>query len=447
MSADAVDAAVRRVASRRPDLGTTPGEVADALTAGEGATMIHQAALQQWLWWFMPRDYPGSTWTTLVDAAAELLDELGLAHLAAVARSERTATVHHAWRLGIPEGARAFRDAQASSGVQPPDTPVLTWGSVMGSDESAALDAVERALGEAVRCGTLVPGAPRWRSRAEAITVDVLSRPLDLPPGQTLAGLVTTERVAHWVDAAHHPTLQAWRAAVANRLLNPIPPPADPGEAASPARWLLELASAPGGAELTQSFYLARAAVLDAVERFGWWPWSKAPRSEADVHQLATLRDAASRLRLVRRRGRRLHVTSLGSRLLASPADLWHAIASETEDDADFSRMVTELVGLRLLHGRTEIGELASVTAPILAAQGWSGPAGPLTTGQVSTAIWTPLRWWRLFGATDEVEATWEHGTGRRLTPHTVALHPDGEAMVLAFLHRRAAGPRSSLFA
>jgi hypothetical protein len=67
---------------------------------------------------------------------------------------------------------------------------------------------------------------------------------------------------------------------------------------------------------------------MAAVERLGWWDWRKPPRSEADVHQLPTLRDAASRLRLIRRRGRRLHATTRGVELLATPERLWQAVAT-----------------------------------------------------------------------------------------------------------------------
>ena len=124
--------------------------VAGGLTAGEGVDMIHQAALQQFLWWHLPRDYPDDEWHGLVEATALLLDELGLKHLADVARSEETQKVLAAWVQGRDKGAAAFRAAQAKSGVEPPDTALLAWGSIMGVDEARALDTVERALGDAV---------------------------------------------------------------------------------------------------------------------------------------------------------------------------------------------------------------------------------------------------------------------------------------------------------
>ena len=177
MSAEEVDRAVRRIEARRPDLNMAVQAVAGGLTAGEGVDMIHQAALQESLWWHLPRDYPDDEWHGLVDATALLLDELGLKQLAEVARSEETQKVLAAWVQGRDKGAAAFRDAEAKSGVEPPDTALLVWGSIMGTDEARAFDMVERALGDAVGAGDLLPGAPRWQAKAAAITEAVLSRP------------------------------------------------------------------------------------------------------------------------------------------------------------------------------------------------------------------------------------------------------------------------------
>jgi hypothetical protein len=116
-------------------LGPAIQAAADALTAGEGAQVIHQATLQQFLWWFLPFKYSQDDWWDLADAACELLDELGMGRMAQIARSSVTSDVLDAWADGPDRGAAAFRKAHASSGVEPPDTPVLAWGSVMGIDE------------------------------------------------------------------------------------------------------------------------------------------------------------------------------------------------------------------------------------------------------------------------------------------------------------------------
>ena len=116
MSAEEVDRAVRRIEARRPDLNMAVQAVAGGLTAGEGVDLIHQAALQEFLWWHLPRDYPDDEWHGLVDATALLLDELALKHLAEVARSEEAQKVLAAWVQGRDKGAAASRAAQAKSG-------------------------------------------------------------------------------------------------------------------------------------------------------------------------------------------------------------------------------------------------------------------------------------------------------------------------------------------
>ena len=341
----------------------------------------------------MPSRSTPHTWVDTAAAVAAVLEESGRPDLAAIARSEQTRAVLAAWVKSPDKGAKAFRAAQAASGVDAPDTDVLAWGSVMGPEEATAMEEVERALGAAVAAGQLTPGAPRWKDRAAGITRDVLTRPLDIPPGQTLANMVVTERVGRWVDDGRHPQLAGWRSAVANRLLNPIDPPPDPAGAVGPVHWLLERAAAPEGAELTQSNYLARATVIEATERFGWWDWEKPPRSEADVHQLSVVREAAGRLHLTRRRGRRLHATTLGKRLLADPSALWAAVATETEDGGDYARMVTELVGLRLLGrpGRERRARRRGLLRPGLPGMGLVQRSGHPRPGRVGGGPSAPL--------------------------------------------------------
>jgi hypothetical protein len=442
---DMVENAVLRVESRCPELGDPLRLVADMLWPGEGVDQVHQASLQDFLWLYLPRDHPVETWPEMVSAAAAILEELGFGHLAALTRSRQTAEVLAAWEKGMKSGYAAFRSAREASGVQPPDTEVLEWGSVMGADEAMALEAVERVLGERVARRELVPGAPGWRASAASITEQALTLPLDLPPGQTLSGLVVTERISSWIHSASHPLHRQWRSSVANRLLNPIGAPEDAASVVAPFRWLLELASAEGGVPLTQSNYLSPASVVDAAERFGWWDWPKPPRSEADVHQLGAVRAAAARLHLTRRRGRRLHVTSRGARLLARPSDLWRTVATQTEDAAALTSVVTELVGLRLLQGPCDGERLAEEVAPILAAQGWRSSKGePVTKSLIGFEVWAPIRWWTIFSVVDDEWPTWEQGTHRQLTPHTLSLHPGGVAMAQAFLRARAAGPRTA---
>ena len=154
MNEEEIDGAVRRIACR-PDLAWAVQAVAHALTAGEGPGLIHQAALQQFLWWYLPRDYPVDEWDGLVEASVMPLDDLGLTCSADVARSEQTASVLAAWRQSRTKGAASFRSAHAKSGVEPPDTALLAWGSVMGVDRGR---------------GPSIPSSARWGMRSPLAT-------------------------------------------------------------------------------------------------------------------------------------------------------------------------------------------------------------------------------------------------------------------------------------
>ena len=137
--------------------------------------------------------------------------------------------------------------------------------------------------------------------------------------------------------------------------------------------------------------------------------------------------------------------TAHGRQLLDRPAELWSTVAAETEEGGDFPLAVTEAVGLRLLHGLAEVHQLAADVHPVLVAQGWSSGGNPIALDQVASAIYIPIRWWKLFGVLDQEESRWDRETRRPLNPHTYGLRPDGESMVLGFLRARAVRPRHSV--
>jgi hypothetical protein len=175
---DEIEPPVRRAQTKRPDLGDHLEHVADCLWAGEGVDFAHQASVQAYLWWDLPRRHEAGDWEALREAAAVLLEEVGWSRLAALANSEQTSQVLEAWTRGRDEGAAACRTAQRSSGVEPPDTDALAWGTVMGPEEALALESVERALSDAVASGELAPGTKRSKLMAAEITTRVLTTPL-----------------------------------------------------------------------------------------------------------------------------------------------------------------------------------------------------------------------------------------------------------------------------
>ncbi|HSK98122.1 MAG TPA: hypothetical protein VK891_15965, partial [Euzebyales bacterium] len=206
----------------------------------------------------------------------------------------------------------------------------------------------------------------------------------------------------------------------------------------APMRWLLEQAAAE--APLTQSGYLAKSLVLDAVGRFEWRQWEKPPRSEADVRQIGLLREAATALRLTRRKGRRLLITANGGRLLADPERLWRALASTLGGTDDFERMVAELAGLCLLEGPSVDDGLPGALTPIVVAQGWRTPGGPVSQDDVEWALNRRWWWWRVLGLLHEERRRWQGD--QPIGQNRLALAAAGEATVLAYLRARAIAPR-----
>lgn len=442
MIRERVDAAVERVRARDEELGRDARAAGGWLTADEGVDMIDQLSLQEFLWWHLPRKLPQSEWDGLLSGAVALLDELGLDRYVDIARSETTQRILGAWRFNPDHAAKLARDAEKASGVLPPDTDLIQWGAFMGVYENTARQTVAQALEAAIEAGELVPGGKGWKAKAAAICDRTMLEPREEQFGQTLLGLVETERAGHWLDSARAEQHRRWRGEVSRRLMHRIDPPAGVEEIVAPMRWLLD--QAVDGIQLTQSNYLARTVVLEAVDRFDWWDWENLPRSEADVGQLGELREAAQARRLIRRKGRKLLATTRGRALADDPVALWHELSQTLGGTGDYALMVAELIGLRLLDGEVIGSEgLAHAIAPTLAEQGWRAGGEPLGHRDITWAVARRLYWWRVLGLVDEERPRWIDG--EYVGNYRTALNDRGEATVLAFLRSQAVRPRESL--
>ena len=328
---------------------------------------------------------------------------------------------------------------------EPPDTDLLRWGQVMGVREVMAHEQVAAALREATQAGGLMPGTSGSKATAEGLTNSVLLGPAPGEPNRTLLSSIIEERVAIWVDLAHPQALREMRAALAEGLLvEPQPPAHDELESAlRPLTWLLE--SCRAGVTLTQTGYLPPFLVREGTDLFGWWlSLPGRPRSEVDVHQLVTLREAAARLRLLTRRGRRLTTSRSAVRLLADLTALWKRLAPAIGAADRYEATLSELVSHRLLQGPATEEELAGFVVPVVAAQGWSSGGRPLAESELRYAMHGPLGEWRLFGLLDEQRPRWEEGVQE--FRWNVAFSRLGRATALAHLHARATGPRMEPF-
>ncbi len=428
------------------ELGSDAEGVWEWLTFGEGVGVITQESLQRFLWYELPLKWAGppDTPKRAAQAAAVLLDRLGLDRYADICRSDATTAVHAAYRTSRSAGFRAFRKAEDASGIDPPDLDDFAWGSMMGSEEAVARSTNAAALEEAIVGGELTPGGRRWRIRAREIAAAALDSPHPELPGQSWRTAIITERLGWWSDGVRQRSRQVarLRGRHVNRLLHPIAPPQGAAEAVEPLRWFLNAVG--DGVGLTQAGYLARAFVVDAARHRGWVdPYlqhrGRDPRSESEVTPLYDLHELARTARAVHHRARTAKVTKAGKVMADDPAVAWKAVAFHFPGAGEWEQAVCELTGLMLLD-REEVPteELWSTVAVMVAGLGWRTAGEPPGERVVSWAAAYGLRMLEMFSMVERL-GDWQH---RRLR-----LTPAGEATVLAYLRSRAAGPRGSMWA
>jgi len=221
---------------------------------------------------------------------------------------------------------------------------------------------------------------------------------------------------------------------LAARLADPIPLPTAADHALDPLGWLLDAAAA--GLPLTQKGNLARAVVIEAVNRFDWHPLPNPPRGEDDVFELWALRELARDLGAVRRSGRRLLATRTGRTLTADRAALWRAVAGRLGAGQDFRAIVTELALAVLLDGQPHAqATLIERVGAAAAGEGWHDRA----TGQPPDPEAVRAQWYGLLRTLKVLSLAEEGGDWRA---RTVTLTPVGQATALQALHARATGAR-----
>ena len=260
--------ALARLRDEDERLGGDAEAALNSLTWDGGLETITQYGLQRFLWYELPRK-----WMTdledkghLAMSLGRLLDLVGLARYAAICRSPETGAVLAAYERGDREGFAAFRRAEDRSGLQPPDLPELTWGPVMGMQEAGAFWSTAAAQELAVASGELRPGNRGWRAAQQAIAQRHLTAARPELDGRTWLEVVLAERVEEWAHSRGQARRTLVEPLLARLRAGPVAVPADAAEAVAPLRWLLGRAGE--GIALTQKGNLARAVVIEAVERF-----------------------------------------------------------------------------------------------------------------------------------------------------------------------------------
>lgn len=298
--------------------------------------------LQLFLWYQLPRKWlirPREQ-QAVADALALFFDELGAeaAPLAALCRSPQTAAL-------IESDGKKLAAALAASGLEPPDTPLLTWSDFMSIEEALEHDLVADLLEDAIDNGELVPGTKGWRKHQ----VELVERYLQNPDGDgpTPLARIRVARRQAWLELPGHggqrDLLEQALAAIERQPISQLKAEA----ALAPLLWLL--AQLAGGIRLTQTGALPRALVRAAVERYpAWWDTETVgpPYQEAEIYPLCVLHDLVDELKLARRQRGSLLLTPRARALRTDPQRLLAEVAAAIADQlpADFDAPLAELV-------------------------------------------------------------------------------------------------------
>jgi hypothetical protein len=446
------------------------------LTGDEGLETISLLRLQEFLWYALPVKWPMSTpgRVGVAKALGRLFLLAGMERYAGVCSSAGTEQIITAYADGHEDGITAYTEAIEESNAAPPDTELLAWGSVMGSQERAAYDACAAALELAFASGELSVGARGWRTRR----VDIVNRWLCLPGGttpldppehggaarppvppsgsagtDTWLGRISAERIDAWAHGRPGERSRLARGLI-SRLLEP---PAVPDDPLPTLRWLLGRADE--GLRLTARYYIAPALVTEAVEEFGWRDQLVGTlRQELDVFPLHTLRGMAqSEMGAIRRRSTSLVLTKTGKLMTADPAARWHIgtaalIGPDDGPQPDFSVAVREAALMVILtSGPTGYDELTKQLTDMHGVEGWAagGGAGGRAgtgrhgTGLHSTGLASAVRT-ELYALRHRLWALHLLGTERSFSA-PLSLTETGVAAALSALLARALRPRHHL--
>jgi hypothetical protein len=399
-----VEEALATIGRIEPEVAESARAAWDALTAGAGPEVVTQWRVQIFCW-----DHLGRWGVDAADrwqvacALAALLDALGMERYAAIAGGETTRQIMAAADQGGDRGRGLARKAAQRCGIEPPGTELLTWGAVLEPAEAYALEAVADRLEMAIAAGELTPGGRGWRDQQAEITVGVLTTPLHELGGRTPYDRVLDERLSRWVRGPRSTTRTGLLAPLEYRLREPV----DPGMAA-PARALLRpldwlLSEIADGLALTAAGYLPPRTVARALDELGWREELIGPASrEVDAYPVLVLREAASRLGLVRRRGTRLLGTPTGRAALADGRALWTAVAGGLVGPEHSALAVAWEVVLAVLEPGDSVPEedVRALVQAVVTESGWraAGRREPSEsdTGPLFFSVLRELRWLEL---------------------------------------------------
>lgn len=318
------------------------------------------------------------------EATAAILDAVGRPRVAALIRAPATTEIQKRWMDNDRDAGARFTKALADSGYDPPDTDLLTWGSVMGIDEVNIRSALAWALEQAVEAGTFVPGRSGWLRTQANLAEAWLTTPSLANMGRTPVDVVHAERREGWLRG-QHPRV---RELVEPLLARPAEPP--PDGAAGPLRWLLDRVG--DGLTLTQASYLPTSVVAEAKQWYDDWILpGLATRSESDLPPLMILREFAQSRKLLTKRGRRLTVSATGRTAMADPRRWWNTVVTGWFGGVDIVTHVAEVAAALMLDGASQ-NDIVDVAIETVAPKFRHRDFSPADRRDIENALWDWIR-------------------------------------------------------
>ncbi len=366
----------------------------------DGLSTLTQLQVQRFVWVTLPQVYPEdqqehheTAW-----ALADFLAAAGLTRYADLCRDRRTHEVLSAWARDPGAGERLAAALLRSSGVQPPDTVLLTFSEVPTGQEAEVQIDLSRVLETAVVEGRLDPAGNDFDRLALDLAEQFLTAPSPDHGGRTPLLSVLRWRALRWVLELDAEFSEFWVSALHRIYEEPV----FPGNlqlSTAPAEALLQTAdTAP---VLTPDGQLPDEIVADLDARFGWsdkLPLGRTsmryPLPERSVPALLFVDTHLRAQGLLTRSEGRLVLTPLGRRCLLDRRRLWKAlVAARPRWEKGFDEDALAVMAAVLLRRTPSSASALTRHATSLLRPRWQSHGGDSVRSAVE---WLRVEWYRL---------------------------------------------------
>jgi hypothetical protein len=274
----------------------------------------------------------------------------------------------------IRSGGRKLASALEHSGLEPPDTLLLTWSEFMSIEEALEHDLVATLLEDARDNGELDPSRRGWRQRQTKLVERYLSSP-DVSGTAPLTRIHAARREA-WLELPGRGDDRELLEHALASIDAHSPSPAEAEEAIEPLLWLLDRLA--GGVKLTQTGALPRVLVRAAVERYpDWWDTATVGPPRTELYPLCVLHDLIDQLRLARRRRSILQLAPKGRTLRADPQRLLSELAAALARNSQSSSIPCSPVSSSTTSGTRSTGRSAGCSPRSTGSSSTNAPRQP----------------------------------------------------------------------